>query len=148
MPFLANIIKSNNSTIMKPPPYNVPPPPSIGKFEKIKRLRAVRDQTLPLYTTPIRTRYAGIQGVKPRMLSQQASIGNHEADKPHLRSLPLRNVSKPITHAPAYCSHDRSNQAARPFTGLSLMGLQKKARFNNSNVDYTQTRAPIIYSFS
>ena len=130
---------------MIPPPYNVPPPPSIGKFEKIKRLRAVRDQTLPVYTTPIRTSYAGIQGVKPRQLSQQASIGNQEANSPHLRSLPLRNISKPINYAPSYCSHDRSSQAARPFTGLSLMGLQKKARHNMGNVDYTQ-KPPIIYS--
>ena len=144
MPFLANIIKSNNNTIMIPPRD-----PVIGKNGKIKQMRPImRNQTLPLYTTPIRTRYAGIQGVKPRMLSQQASIGNHEADKPHLRSLPLRNISRPINYAPAYCSHDRSNQAARPFTGLSLLGLQKKPRHNMGNVDYTQTRAPIIYSFS
>ena len=128
----------------------IPPrDPVIGKNGKIKQIRPMmRDQTLPLYTTPLRTKYVGIEGVKSRMLSQQASIGNQEANSPHLRSLPLRNVSKPITHAPAYCSHDRSNQAARPFTGLSLMGLQKKARYNKGNVDYTQTRAPIIYSFS
>ena len=128
----------------------IPPrDPVIGKNGKIKQMRPMmRDQTLPVYTTPIRTSYAGIQGVKPRQLSQQASIGNQEANSPHLRSLPLRNISKPINYAPSYCSHDRSSQAARPFTGLSLMGLQKKARFNNSNVDYTQTRAPIIYSFS
>ena len=126
----------------------IPPrDPVIGKNGKINQMRPImRNQTLPFYTTPIRTSYAGIQGVKPRMLSQQASIGTNEADKPHLRALPLRNVSKKINYAPAYCSHDRSSQAARPFTGLSLMGLQKKARFNKGNVDYTQRKFPIIYS--
>ena len=126
----------------------IPPrDPVIGKFGgKIKQMRPVmRDQTLPLYTTPLRTKYVGIEGVKPRQLSLQASVGNREADAPHLRSLPLRNVSKPIDNAGVYRSNDRSNQAARPFDGLSLLGLQKKARFNKGNVDYTQ-RPPIIYS--
>ena len=129
----------------------IPPrDPVIGKFGgKIKQMRPVmRDQTLPLYTTPLRTKYVGIEGVKPRQLSLQASVGNREADAPHLRALPLRNVSKPIDNAGVYRSNDQSNQAARPFDGLSLLGLQKKARYNKSNVDYTQTRAPIIYSFS
>ena len=127
----------------------IPPrDPVIGKFGgKIKQMRPVmRDQTLPLYTTPLRTKYVGIEGVKPRQLSLQASVGNREADAPHLRSLPLRNVSKPIDNAGVYRSHDRSSQAARPFTGLSLMGLQQKARHNMGNVDYTQRKFPIIYS--
>ena len=127
----------------------IPPrDPVIGKFGgKIKQMRPVmRDQTLPLYTTPLRTKYVGIEGVKPRQLSLQASVGNREADAPHLRSLPLRNVSKPIDNAGVYRSHDRSNQAALPFTGLSLMGLQKKPRHNMGNVDYTQRKFPIIYS--
>ena len=128
----------------------IPPrDPVIGKSGKIKQMRPMlRNQTLPLYTTPLRTKYVGIEGIKPRQLSLQASVGNREADAPHLRSLPLRNVSKPIDNAGVYRSNDRSNQAARPFDGLSLLGLQKKARFNMGNVDYTQTRAPIIYSFS
>ena len=134
---------------MKPPRD-----PLIGQIAKMKQLRpTMRDERLPLYTTPLRTQYVGIQAVKPRMLSQQASVGNQEAYKPHLRSLPVRSVSedsvlRPIDGRGMMPMHDRSTQAAQPFDGLSLLGLQKKARMNSGNVDFTQTRAPIIYSFS
>ena len=134
------------------PPNN----PLAGKkaFREAKQMRpANRDQRLPLYTTPLRTNYIGIEGLKPRMLSQQASIGNQEACKPHLRSLPIRSTSEDVNLRPVegrgvLPTHDRSNQAARPFTGLDLLGFQKKARYNKGNVDFTQKKAPVIYSFN
>jgi len=143
------IVLSSSKYIMKPPKD-----PLIGKFTNIKQMRpAGRDERLPLYTTPLRTKYVGIQGLKPRMVSQQASIGNSEAIRPHLRSLPIRSVTqdavlRPIEGRGMMPMHDRSSQAARPFDGLGLLGLQKKARVNKGNVDLTQTRAPVIYSFS
>ena len=135
---------------MKPPKD-----PLAGKLNKInKQMRPTgRDGSLPLYTTPLRSNYVGIQGVKPRMLSQQASVGNQEAIKPHLRSLPIRSMSedkvlRPIEGRGMMPMHDRSDIAARPFTGMDLLGLQLKARYNKGNVDFTQKKAPVIYSFS
>ena len=123
-------------------------------FLEAKQTRPThRDQRLPLYTTPLRSNYIGIEGLKPRMLSQQASVGNQESFKPHLRSLPLRSTSEDVNLRPVegrgvLPTHDRSNQAARPFTGLDLLGFQKKARYNKGNVYFTQKKAPIIYSFN
>lgn len=131
-----------------------PKDPLTGKLNKIKQMRpSGRDATLPLYTTPLRTKYVGIQGVKPRLLSQQASVGNQEAIKPHLRSLPIRSVSedqvlRSIEGRGMMPMHDRSDIAARPFTGLDLLGLQLKARYNKGNVDFTQKKGPVIYGFS
>ena len=112
-----------------------------------------QDQTLPRYTTPLRTKYIGIEGVRPRQLSQQASVGNQEAFKPHLRSLSMRNMSqdpvlRPVLGRGMPLTHDRSMMAARPFTGLDLLGFQKGPRYNHGNVDFTQKSAPIIYSAS
>ena len=134
---------------MKPPRD-----PLAGKIAKIKQMRpSGRDETLPLYTTPLRTKYSGSEKAKPRLLSQQASVGNHEAVKPNLRSLPIRSLSedkylRPIQGRGMLPMHDRSNVPAIPFTGLDVLGFQYKARYNKGNVDWTQKRAPVVYSFN
>ena len=133
---------------MKPPKD-----PLAGALRKEKQMRPKgHDETLATYTTPLRTKYTGIEGVTPRFLSQQQSIGTHDAFAPHRRSLPIKSVSTdpnlhPTMFGGARPMHDRSIMAARPFTGLEPLGFERQPRLNKGNVDFTQ-KPLLIYSFS
>ena len=88
----------------------------------------------------------------PRFLSQQQSIGTHQAFAPHRRSLPIKSVSTdpnlhPTMFGGARPTHDRQIMAARPFTGLDKLGFERQPRLNKGNVDFTQ-KPLLIYSFS
>ena len=130
-----------------------PTDPLAGKLRAEKQMRPRgHDETLPTYTTPLRTKYAGTEGVTPRFLSQQQSVGTHQAFAPHRRSLPIKSLSTdpnlhPTMFGGARPTHDRQIMAARPFTGLDPLGFERQPRLNKGNVDFNQ-KPLLIYSFS
>ena len=108
--------------------------------------RGVEHPILPLFSTSVSRKYHQIEGTKPRLLSQQESIGTQEAMHPKRRELPLRGVSgptavhslRPYKQGGMLPTHDGPRPVAQPFTGLQPLGFQAKPRYNGGNYDFKQ----------
>ena len=131
-----------------------PPSSSIRQPRAVKQLRPKhKDMSLPMYTTPLANKYNRIEGVQPRAQSIMQDVGNRDAFAPHKRSHPIRCMSGP-TQDPSFKLSkvgvynpvlDRSIVAAKPFDGMSKLGIQQKTRFHEGNSDFKQ-KPLLVYS--
>ena len=131
-----------------------PPNSAIKAPRKAKQLRPkATDKTLPTYTTP-GFKYLGIEGRKPGREGLMQSVGNREGFSPHLRSMPIRSLSGPHLDPSFRVSKtglfnpvfDTSIVAARPFNGMSKLGMLHSTRYHHGNSDFKQKNQPIIYT--